>query len=44
MVKIFDDHKNIKESITKRSLATYDFDIILISPGIDLNKCNLSNF
>ena len=44
-VKIFDDHKkNIKESISKRSLRSYDFDIILISPGIDLNKCNLSNF
>ncbi len=48
--KIFDDNKkNIpanfkKKLINIRKLSSANFDFIVLSPGIDIKKCKLSNF
>jgi UDP-N-acetylmuramoylalanine--D-glutamate ligase len=48
---LYDDNKdNIKSRIYKKKIIEYnkliklDFDYIIISPGIDINNCSLSNF
>ena len=48
---LYDDHKlNIKQSNVKKKLINYqnvlktNFDQVILSPGIDINKCKLSKF
>ena len=48
---LYDDYQsNIKNSIIKKKLVSYEkvlkleFDQIVLSPGIDINKCKLSKF
>ncbi len=42
---MFDDcQKNFKNLISYKNLKKAKFDFIIISPGIDINKCRLSNF
>ena len=44
-VFLYDDFKkNLKNSIKYRFILKNQFDIIIISPGIDINKCKLSKF
>ena len=44
-VFLFDDlKKNLKNSISYKSIFKKKFDFIIISPGIDINKCKLSKF
>ena len=44
-VFLFDDFKkNSKKSITQKFVLKNQFDFIIISPGIDLNKCKLTNY
>jgi len=50
-VFLYDDHlTNVKKLKIKRNFLSFkkilksDFDKIIISPGIDINKCNLSSF
>ena len=48
--KIFDDNdKNIprkykQKKISYKQLKKNNFDYIVLSPGIDINKCNLSKY
>ena len=39
-----DNQKNFKNLISYKNLKKTKFDFIIISPGIDINKCQLSNF
>ena len=42
---LYDDlKKNLKNSISYKSILKKKFDFIIISPGIDINKCKLSKF
>ena len=44
-VFLYDDlKKNPKNSISYKSILKKKFDFIIISPGIDINKCKLSKF
>ena len=49
-VKVFDDNiklKNIinrKYFLSKKKIVNQKFDYIVLSPGIDINKCNLKNY
>ena len=44
-VFLYDDlKKNFKNSISYKSILKKKFDFIIISPGIDINKCKLSKF
>jgi len=44
-VYLYDDFKkNIKIKINYRFILNNKFDLIIISPGIDINKCKLSKF
>ncbi len=44
-VFLYDDFKkNLKKSIRYKFIEEYHFDFIIISPGIDINNCKLSNF
>ena len=44
-VFLYDDFKkNLKKSITQKFIKKNLFDFIIISPGIDLNKCKLSSY
>ncbi len=49
-IKIYDDNlssipKNLKSYIaTKRNLDNYDFNIIILSPGIDINNCGIKSY
>ncbi len=50
-IYLYDDHKlKIKETNIKKKIVSYKdiikskFDIIVLSPGIDINKCKLSKF
>ena len=44
-VFLYDDLKNnLKNSISYKSILKKKFDFIIISPGIDINKCKLSKF
>jgi len=49
-VHLYDDSNlNLKNSIRKylihsKNVAKLNFDIIILSPGIDINRCNLSKF
>ena len=50
-VKFFDDdyqkfkNKNLKKFfISSKKIYKYNFDYIIVSPGINLEKCNLKNF
>ena len=44
-VFLYDDFKkNLKKSITQKFIKKNQFDFIIISPGIDLNKCKLSGY
>ncbi len=40
-ISLFDDNKNI-ESIEK--IKKSKFDVIILSPGININNCKLKNF
>ena len=39
---LYDDYR--KNSILKKKIEKLKFDAIVISPGIDINKCKLSKF
>ena len=44
-VFLYDDYlKNFKNLISYKNLKKIEFDFIIISPGIDINKCKLSKF
>tara|TARA_Y100000992_G_scaffold302674_1_gene278209 strand:+ start:110 stop:1411 length:1302 start_codon:yes stop_codon:yes gene_type:complete len=50
-VHLFDDNNKIKitkkikkKIIPKNEISKFNFDIIIVSPGIDKNKCELKNF
>ncbi len=44
-VYLYDDFKkNLKKSISQTFIKKNQFDFIIISPGIDLNKCKLSSY
>ena len=44
-VFLYDDFKkNLKKSISYKFIDKYNFDFIIISPGIDINNCKLSKF
>ncbi len=49
-VKVFDDNiklkniKNRKYFLSKKKIVKLKFDYIVLSPGIDINKCNLKNY
>ena len=44
-VFLYDDLKrNLKNLISYKSIKKKKFDFIIISPGIDINKCKLSKF
>ena len=44
-VFLYDDFKkNLKKSISYKFILKNQFDFIIISPGIDLNKCKLSSY
>ena len=44
-VLLYDDFKrNLKKSINLKFILKSHFDFIVISPGIDINKCKLSKF
>jgi len=49
-VHLYDDSNlNLKNSIRKylihsKNVSKFKFDIIILSPGIDINRCNLSTF
>ena len=44
-VFLYDDlKKNLKNSISYETILKKKFDFIIISPGIDVNKCKLSKF
>ena len=49
-IKIFDDdyslknNKNKKFFLDKKKILENKFDYIVLSPGIDINKCNLKNY
>ena len=44
-VFLYDDYlKNFKNLISYKNLKKTKFDFIIISPGIDINKCKLSKF
>ena len=38
------NNKLRKYSISKSKLINYTFNNIIISPGIDINRCQLSNY
>jgi UDP-N-acetylmuramoylalanine--D-glutamate ligase len=50
-ISLFDDDKKVKlKNLTKNKFISFDqikkfkFDLIILSPGIDINKCKLKNF
>ena len=50
-ISLYDDNKNIfikknlkKSLLGKNKIQRSKFDFILISPGINVNKCNLKNY
>ena len=44
-VLIYDDNKKIKKfNISLKKIYLTDFDYIVLSPGIDINRCNLKNY
>ena len=50
-ISLFDDNKKVKlKNFTKNKLISFnkikkfEFDIIILSPGINIKKCKLKNF
>ena len=44
-ISIYDDNKKIKKfSVSFKNLRAKEFDYIVLSPGIDINKCKLKNY
>ncbi len=49
-IKVFDDnfslrnYKNKKFFINRSKIVKFNFDYIILSPGIDINNCKLNNF
>ena len=49
-VAVFDDNKNLQRRVTKKIFLNINninkkkFDFIVISPGIDINKCKLKKY
>ena len=44
-ILIYDDNKNFNKSfITKKKVQITKFDYIVLSPGININKCGLKNY
>ena len=49
-VKVFDDNNSLKNKqnkkffLDKKKILENKFDYIVLSPGIDINKCNLKNY
>tara|TARA_B100000579_G_C22798426_1_gene838410 strand:- start:62 stop:1351 length:1290 start_codon:yes stop_codon:yes gene_type:complete len=44
-IVVYDDHKKIKNfSIPLKKIKLIEFDYIVLSPGIDINKCRLKKF
>ena len=44
-VLVYDDYKKIKKNfISKKKIQLTKFDYIVLSPGIDINKCKLKNY
>ena len=44
-VFLYDDFKkNLKKSVSQKFILKNQFDFIIISPGIDVNKCKLSSY
>ena len=44
-ISIYDDHKKItKFNISFKNIKLSEFDYIILSPGIDINKCKLKNY
>ncbi len=44
-LKFYSNNSNLKKYIVNyKDISKYKFDQIILSPGIDLNKCNLSKF
>ena len=44
-VSIFDDYKKVKKNfISKKKVQQTNFDYIVLSPGIDIDKCKLKKF
>ena len=49
-IKIFDDNNSLKNNknkkffLDKKKILENKFDYIVLSPGIDINKCNLKNY
>ena len=39
---LYDDNK--KNLISEKQIKKFQFDAIILSPGIDINKCKLSKF
>ena len=48
VISLFDDQiiakKKIKDTYSYKETIKKEFDCIIISPGIDINKCKLSRF
>ena len=43
-ISIYDDNKKIKKfSVSFKKIRVTEFDYIVLSPGIDINKCKLKN-
>ena len=44
-ISIYDDNKKVtKFYISFKKLKKCEFDFIILSPGIDINKCKLKNY
>ena len=44
-ISIYDDNKKIKKfSLSFKKVRVKEFDYIVLSPGIDINKCKLKNY
>ena len=44
-ISIYDDNKKVKKfSISIKKIRKIEFDYIILSPGIDINKCKLKDY
>ena len=44
-ISIYDDNKKVKKySVSIKKITILEFDYIVLSPGIDINKCKLKNY
>ena len=44
-ISIYDDNKKVKKSsISFKKIRISEFDYIVLSPGININKCKLKNY